>query len=81
MGDGSAVPGQKPNRRFLGWLRYRRSTEEGVPGAFVGEVDPDEPFFKKGAEDTGGVIVTGDQKKDVGIGYFPEVDSEHPPRK
>lgn len=87
MGDGPQNPEQpvpQPKKsKFLGWLTYRKSTEPRVPGAYVGEVNPKEPFYQQGAIDTGGVIVAGQVEDDVGIGYFPEVDrdAKKPPEK
>ncbi len=81
MGDGPQSP-EQPKRRFLGFLRLRKSTDPIVPDAYVGEVDPKEKFYTEGAADTGGMIVAG-QDDDVGIGYFPAVgpNAKKPPEK
>lgn len=87
MGDGpqnSEQPIPQPKKpRFLGWLTYRKPTEPGIPGAYVGEVNPKEPFFQQGVKDTGGMIVTGEERDDVGIAYIPEAkrDAGKPPEK
>ncbi|MEK7544330.1 MAG: hypothetical protein AAB557_05655 [Patescibacteria group bacterium] len=79
MGDGPANPEQKSTSGFKGFFKLRRSTEPGVKDAWVGEVNPIDPFIVKGAHDTGGTIVTGETKDDKGVAVFPAAKKSDKP--